>query len=284
MHYKLLALDIDGTLVNRDQVVGEDVKAAIAAAQAAGLRVCLATGRSLAESLPAWRQLPLDGPAEAMIVVGGAQVCEPDTGRTLYQRTMPREVAQEFADVLAGEGLAAMALVDGWRHQFDYYVTEAGDMDAAWRDWFSKMDVRIRKVKRLDDADGHAEVLRISTVLERDAAARLAETLRPRFAERLNVHAILAPNYGVTVIEAHAAGATKLTALKYVAQGKGLSMARVAAAGDDVNDIPMVAGAGLGAAMPSAPPALRQVAKRMVDEEGLAGFIRRLVAGEFDPK
>jgi hypothetical protein len=283
MHYQLLALDIDGTLVGRDQVVAEDVLAALSAAQAGGLRVCLATGRSVAESLPVWRQLPRTGPAEPMIVVGGAQVSEPDTGRTLYQKAMPRAVAQEFAEALGEQNLAAMALVDGWRHPFDYYVTEAGDMAGAWRDWFSKMRVRIRKVRRLDEADGLAEILRISTVLERSAAARLSEELRPRFADRLNVHAILAPNYGVTVIEAHAAGATKLTALKYVAQGMGVAMARVAAAGDDVNDIPMVGGAGLGAAMASAPPSLRDVARHTV-EDGLAGFIRRLAAGEFDPR
>jgi len=279
MHYRLLALDIDGTLIGSDQVVPRDVVEAVAEAEAGGLRVCLATGRSLPESLGVWRQLRLPHPPMPIILVGGAQVSEPHTGRSLYQRSMDRAAAGEFADALAAEGLPAMALVDGWRWDFDYYA--AGDERAARRDWFARMNARVRRVGSLAEADEAVGILRISTVLERAAAERLAERLRPRFAGRLNVHAILAPNYGVTIVEAHAAGATKLTALQYVAQGAGVGMGRVAAVGDDINDIPMVRGAGLGAAMPSAPPSLRAAAEHVLDD-GLAAFIRRLAAGQFD--
>ncbi|MBS3821775.1 MAG: HAD hydrolase family protein, partial [Phycisphaerae bacterium] len=76
---KLLALDVDGTLVQPDNRVAPDVRTAIADVAGAGLRVCLATGRSYVETVDVWQQLawPVDRPAEAMAVVGGAMVVEP---------------------------------------------------------------------------------------------------------------------------------------------------------------------------------------------------------------
>jgi Cof subfamily protein (haloacid dehalogenase superfamily) len=279
--YGLLAVDIDGTLVGPDQAVAGDVVEALAAARAEGLRVCLATGRSHAESVGIWRQLRLQPPFEPIILVGGAVVAEPDTGRTLYQRTIPWPVACELADALGERGHVAMVLLDAWRWGVDYLVTEAGDHDAAGRDWFSKMDVRVRRVGRLADVADPPEVLRISAVPQPARARPLAEQLQGQFDGRLNVQAILAPNYHVTIVEAHAAGATKMTALRYIAQGLRMPARRLAAVGDDINDLPMIRGAGLGAAMPHAPQGLLDAADH-VARGGLAPFVRELLAGRFD--
>ena len=280
--FKLLALDIDGTLVGPDQTVAGDVVEALAAARAVGLRVCLATGRSHAESVGIWRQLGVEPPFEPMILVGGAIVGEPDTGRTLYQRAMPWPVACEFADALGELGHLPMALLDRWRCGVDYLVTGAGDHGAAGRDWFSKMDVRVRRVGRLADLEEPAEVLRISAVAEPARARSVAGQLQGRFDGRLNVHSILAPNYGVTIVEAHAADATKMTALRYIAQGLRIGSRRIAAVGDDINDLPMIRGAGRGGARPQAPPSLLEAADH-VARDGLAAFMDQLVSGRFDP-
>jgi len=281
-YYRLLALDIDGTLVGPDQVVPADVVAAVAAAQASGVRVCVATGRSFGESVGIWRQLRLPAPAEPMVLVGGALAAEPESGRTIYQRAIPRELACELADALGEMGCAAMALVDGWRWEVDYVLAETGDLAAASREWFDKMDARVRRVPRLADAEDLPDVLRVSAVAGADEARAAAERLRGIFDGQLNVHAILAPNYGVTVVEAHSVAATKLSALKYVAQGWRVGPGRIAAVGDDINDLSMVRGVGLGVAMPAAPDVLLDAADH-VAVDGLAAFIRRFVAGEFDP-
>jgi len=286
--FKLLAMDVDGTLVGPDGVVGPEIRAAVVAARAAGLAVCLATGRSYGECRSVWEQLRLEAPHEPMVTVGGAIVCQSDTGRTLYQRGIPRDAARRFGAAMNDRGHVAMALVDGWRNAVDYLVTEGGDHHAAGRDWFSKMAVRIRKVASLADAPAEMAVLRISTVAEVAEARRMAAELSSEFAGQLNVHAILAPNYGVTIVEAHAVGADKMTALRYVAQPMLAGAALIAAVGDDVNDMPMVGGAGLGAAMASAPESLKAAAAVIVgdgsgdDRSGLAEFIRRLAAGEYD--
>jgi hypothetical protein len=163
----------------------------------------------------------------------------------------------------------------------DYYLTEGADRDEVLRRWFSQMDVRVRCVRRLAEVAELPAVLRISAVVEPDAGRALAAALAEQFAGTLNAHCILAPNYGVTVVEAFALGADKLTAVRYVAQAMPVSTARGAAVGDDVNDLALLRGVGLGVAMPSAPPAV-VAATRLVARDGLAAFIHDLVAGRYD--
>ena len=278
MKYKLLALDVDGTLLGSNHSLCDRTVDAIAEAEAAGLSVCLATGRSYVETLPTWKQLSLRRPYQPMIVIGGAMVCEPDTGRTLYQKTIPRSIACEFADALGQAGHSAMAIVDSWRYGVDYFVTEYGDVHAAQRDWFSKMDVKVRQVPSLAKADDMPDPLRITAVVQDDQAEQLATELKSRFDGQLNIHAIVAPNYGVTIVEAFARRANKSTALTYVAQAAGIAPAQIVAVGDDVNDLAMIRGAGLGAAMPNATEWVRKVADYSITTT-LADFIRELVAG-----
>ena len=280
MKYEIIAIDVDGTLVGPDQKVPAEAAAALADAARAGLRVVLATGRSRVETMPVWRQLHLPTPYEPLILIGGALVSEPDAGRTLYHRPIPRELAWEYADALNGAGYSAAAIIDPWRHGLEYYFAESSDADYVWRRWFSRMDVKIRRVRRLSDAGDMPDPLRINAVVEPSDAEQLAAAMRERFGGRLEIHWILAPNYGATVVEAFAAGVNKWTALRYVAQAYRVGPGRIVAAGDDVNDLAMVRAAGLGVAFPHSPPELRAAA-RHVAEEGLAKFIRELMAGRF---
>ncbi len=286
--YKLLALDVDGTLIGPDDLVSEPIRRAVANARGAGLTVCLATGRSYKECRHVWEQLRLPVTQDPMVTVGGSVVCQSDTGRTLYHRSIDRDVAMQFGEAMNDCGYVAMALVDAWRHGTDYLVTERGDHHAASRDWFSKMDVRVQPVPSLAHIDAEMAMLRISTVVDTADAGAMAAELSRQFDGQLNVHAILAPNYGVTIVEAHAVGADKMTALRYVGQPILVGPGQMVAVGDDLNDLAMVSAAGLGAAMDHAPESLRSVADVVLSTEsgaagpGLAEFVDRLVAGEYD--
>ncbi len=274
--YKLLALDVDGTLVGRDNVVPSDVTAAVAAAEAAGIRIVLATGRSYVETVGVWRQLNLKAPFEPMVLIGGALVSEAHSGRTLWQQPIPRAVAVEFSDALGDAGYSAMAILDVWRHGVEYIVAEHGRGDEAHRLWFSKMNVKVHRVERIAEAPEMPDPLRISAVVESTDAAAVSERLREQFHGRLTVHAIVAPNYGVTIVESFAAGVSKFTGVQYVAQAYRIGPGQIAAAGDDVNDLELIRKVGLGVAMPNGSPLLIAEADR-VAEHGLAAFIRELL-------
>ncbi len=273
---KLLALDVDGTLVGRDNRVLPNVGEAVAAVVRKGLRVCLATGRSYRETVDVWRQIPWpkDRPHESMALIGGAIVAEPATGRTLYQRTIAPEIAHDFSEALREAGYSALGIVDAWRWGFDYLAAPGHDYDHVQRRWFAQVpDVIVRQVETY--GNDHPPVLRLNAMVDPADAADLEARMRNRFGKQLNIHAILAPNYGVTIVEAFSPQASKLEAVKYIAQAYRIGMGAVAAVGDDVNDLPLLSGAGLGVAMPDAPPAVRDVAAQ-VAERGLADFIDSL--------
>jgi hydroxymethylpyrimidine pyrophosphatase-like HAD family hydrolase len=145
------------------------------------------------------------------------------------------------------------------------------------------MNARIRRVPALANDPAMPEPARISTVVEPHAARRLADDLAAQFAGRLNVHSIVAPNYGVTVVEAFSTAADKFKAIVYVAQAHRIPASQIVAVGDDVNDLPMIRSAGLGVALGAAPPEVRQAAAH-VASDGLAAFIRDLLAGKFDQR
>jgi hypothetical protein len=281
MKYGLLAIDVDGTLVPPDQKVPAETVDALADAQAAGVRIVLATGRSHAETMPVWRQLRLRPPVEPMVTIGGALVAEPVTGRTLYRKPIPRDLAQEYADALCEAGHSAAAILDVWQCGVDYVLVESADAGQVQRMWFDKMDVKVRRVERLDEAGDLPAPLRINAVVGAEGAEALGSRMRRRFDGRLNVHCILAPNYGVHVVEAFAPGASKWTALRYVAQAYRIGPGRIVAVGDDVNDLPMLTSVGLGVAMQGSPPAVKAGARHVV-ESSLADFVHQLIEGRFD--
>jgi len=281
---RILALDVDGTLVGPDNVVTPEIRDAVALADGAGIRICLATGRSYSETVGIWEQLGLDRKCQPMILIGGALVSETDTRRALYHKPMAPEIACRFADALGAAGYCAMAIVDSWRYDVEYYLTACGDLEDVRRRWFSQMDVNMASVGSLDEVlpggDG-PDVLRISAVVDKDDGPPLAAGLKDQFGQAINVCSILAPNYDVWIVEAHARAADKRTALQYVAQATGTPLSRVAAVGDDINDISMLSSAGLGAAMPQSPQSVVEAADH-VAVGGLAEFINQLVDGKFD--
>jgi len=281
MRYGLIAIDVDGTLLGPDHRLRPGVGQAIRRARDEALRVVLATGRSYAETIGLWRQLDLSGPFEPLVLVGGALVSEPDTGRTLWQKPLPVELACELAGAFGQAGYAAMALVDAWRHGWDYVLCETGNARAARRDWLDKTGAKVRPARALADVTDMPDPLRISVVVNPQDAEALAEEMRRRFGGRASFHAVRAPNYGVTTLQAFAPGAGKGSALRYVAQGYGLALKRTVAVGDDVNDLDMIRGAGLGVAMPDAAPELAAAAD-VVAAGGLADFIASLLDGELE--
>ena len=278
MKYRLLALDIDGTCLGPDQQPWPDLADALTRAQRAGLKVCLATGRSLVESLPVWRVLPFAQPCLPMVLVGGALVSEPETGRTLAQWTIAPELLDAYAEVLLAEGRSVLATLDAWRSGYDYHVAVGDDYDDVCTRWFGQMAVQVRTCGRFGEVEAMPRAIRLNSLVSRDEGERLMARLQPLFGDRLNLHVIHAPNYDVTVLEAFSRKADKATGVGYIAQGLAIPMAQVVAVGDDVNDLAMIRRAGLGVAMANAKQFVKDAAD-CVAEQGLARFIHDLLDG-----
>jgi hypothetical protein len=280
---RLLAVDVDGTLLCGGQVLAQDASALRRAARA-GMVVCLCTGRSWNEVCSIWQGLDLPLPHAPVVCVGGALVAEPDTGRTLYARAFQRRTADQLAQALRRMGYPVMLLVDGWREGFDYYLIGRYDDSPLYQRFYQGRGHRVRQIGRLDGAC--VRPLRVSVLEEPRRADQVVQALRQDFAGRIEVQAIFAPSYGVHIVEAFSAGANKFTALVYVGQGYGIGPSAMAAIGDDRNDLAMLRGVGLSATTADAPAELVQSAGLTLAARGggaVAQFVEHLLGPAPDP-
>jgi hypothetical protein len=262
--YRLLALDLDGTLVGRDLRVPPATLEAVAAYQAAGGHVTLATGRTFRTTMPFVELLRIDAP---IICYQGALIRDPRSGDVLFHEPVPPELAVEAAEGLLAAGIYVQAYVDD-----ELVVPYEGDETRLYRS-FSPVHLPLHVV---DDLPAflvtHPPTKLLFIAHEGEVGPRVAG-LQTHFAERLNVarsHAFFG--------ELTAPGCTKGRALANLAEILKIPREAVAAAGDQENDVSMVEWAGLGMGVRSGPPALHAAADVLIDgpeQAGLAAGIRR---------
>lgn len=267
-NYRLVALDLDGTVIGHDLVIPAVVREAIAEAQAAGVVVTLATGRMFGATIPFARQLAITAP---LICYQGALIRDPLTDDVLLATNMPGDEAAEAVRLLLDRDIFVLAYIDERLHiaerrpELDHYlslhpegaeVVVSDDLPA---------DVRAAAPTKLLFI---AEPPRVTEELAR---------LTPHFGDRLIVtrsHAY----YG----ELTAPGIGKGKALEHLASHLGIPREATLAIGDQENDLSMIAWAGLGLAIGNAIPIIKETAAAVipsVHEAGVAWAIRRYVLG-----
>ncbi len=268
---RLLALDIDGTLIGDDLRLRPRTIAAVRAATEVGVAVVLATGRMATSALPFARQLGIRTP---IIALQGAVVREqPEpgargAGRLLVHRPLDAAVARDVLAWCPAHGLQGhvnylerMVLpVDDPRAE-DYSRFRFGRVVVV-PDLIAWVRHPITKVIAVGEAGRPSGLL---AAAEADFASRARPTVsHPMFLE------FLAP------------GVSKAWAMRWLARRLGIDLGATMAIGDQLNDLEMIAEAGIGVAMPTAPAVVRAAARVVappVTEEGAAQVIEELVLG-----
>lgn len=259
---RLLALDLDGTVVSLDLQVDDRDVAAIARAQASGMRVVACTGRPFPGALPWVRRLGLRGP---FVCYQGAQVRE-QSGEMLLDHGVPHAVAMEVvrwcrAQDVHVQGYAAdRLLVERDRPEARAYAGHSG--------------MQLTVVPDLDTALG-ATTPKVVIVAEPATVQSLLVEVRERWGDRLYAATSL-PNY----LEMTATGSDKSAALEWLCDRYGIGAADAVAVGDGGNDLPMIEWAGLGVAVESAPDDVRAAAALTIGPPGsggIAGLVERLL-------
>jgi Cof subfamily protein (haloacid dehalogenase superfamily) len=272
----MIAIDLDGTLLSPRNEVTQRTKDAVHRALAAGLLVCFATGRNWTESRTVVDAVEHYASA---VFAGGAMVV--DTGRdvTLHRMMMDPALAAELCGHLEGLGHAVLALQDTETAGVDYLVTGEAELNEATRQWMAITDAKVRTVPRLGESD-HAHTIRVGIVAAPEQVRAGTRSLDVTFAGRVVHQSLYVPAYGVEVLEVFDPAVNKWQGILHVARHHGIDPAEIIAVGDDVNDIPMLKGAGLGVAMGNAKPEIRKLAGRVIGsnaDDGLARFLEELV-------
>ncbi|TVQ76561.1 MAG: hypothetical protein EA380_08445 [Phycisphaeraceae bacterium] len=300
-NFDLLALDLDGTLLNPQGHVSAANRQAIARARREGLEVVVCTGRGLIESehiievIDARR--PAEGRSEAPIVcAGGAMVCDAATGATLHRWQMDRSLVRRLCDLFAEFRRAPLLLKDRAAAGFDYLVINSGPIEYPTQWWFSVMNVEVKFADSVEE-DPHPEhTVRVGFAATTDIMRELAASVHERFGrEAVTQHfaavsgAIDSGKAGakddtIHLLEVFDPQVSKWTAIRHLAVQHDIDRSRIASIGDEVNDLAMIQGAALGIAMGNAIPAIREAADIIAPsnaEDGVAFAIDRILAGDW---
>jgi Cof subfamily protein (haloacid dehalogenase superfamily) len=266
---RLVALDIDGTLVGDDLVVGTRTIDAVRAAKARGVAVSLVTGRMVSSAMRFARELGLTDPVIGY--QGGLIRAMPEPGSTRVGRLLvhtPLSAAAARAIVIWTREHA----LDPHLNHLERFILRADDPRAD--DYSAFMGARAELVTDLLEATDHP-ITKILAVGEPPRPTELAPAAAEAFAGVADV-TISHPRF----LEFVAPGVSKGRAIRWLARRLGIPLGATLAIGDQWNDIEMLAEVGHGAAMPSAPGPVQAVARYLapaVADEGVAEMIERLV-------
>lgn len=274
--YELLAIDLDGTLLDRRGQVSAENRAALHAAHAAGLKIVLCTGRSFTETRPILDQIGLD--LDATVTVGGALITDVATGRTIERREIDAALAAESLAWFRARRKTVLWLTDRDAAGYDGHCLWHEQRHPAIGRWLEKSGCSMRLSDTIPEQMPAA--LRITIVDEPAALEQIALPFREAFGERFSFNVINVPLYEFSVLETFAGDVTKWTGVQRLCRRWNIDPARTATIGDDVNDVSMIQHAGLGAAVGNAIEAVKKIAKLTVrshDEHGVAEFVRHLL-------
>ena len=275
--YRMIAIDLDGTLLSPSGEVTPRTKAAVHRALEAGLLVCFATGRNMTES-----QMVLDAVAhyDTAVFVGGAMVIDTKQRTTLHRTAMQPDLAREICALLETMGHAALALQDTGEAGVDYLISDGIELNHATNQWLKVTRATVHKRTDLATTT-HEHTVRVGIVAGPEQAKDVQRRLNDEYDGRIVCHSIHVPAYGVDVLEVFDPAVNKWEGILHVARRHGILPEQIIAVGDDINDVTMLANAGLGVAMGNAKPEAVAVADRVINhngQDGLAEFLEELVA------
>lgn len=263
----MIALDVDGTLVDDDLVLRDRTVAAIRHATRRGILVFLVTGRMTLSAITFAETLGLTTP---VIGYQGALVrdmpARPDrVGRLLLHRPLGASAARDAVAWSRARGL------DPHVNHLERLVIRADDPRVD--DYSAFLGTRATRVADLGTWIQHP-VTKIVAVGPPGLPMRRLEEARADFAGRVDV-TVAHPRF----LEFVAPGVSKGAAVRWIARRYGIPLGSMLAIGDQLNDLEMLSAVGHGAAMPSAPAAVIAAARYIAPtlaEEGAAIMIERL--------
>lgn len=271
--YRLLVLDIDGTLVDVNDEVTAHTRHALARAQNAGVHVVLATGRRYSRALPIVESLGLDLP---LITGSGALVKHPTDHRTLYCADLPRSTLLNVLQLIDRSGYQAVVYADTYHEGFDFYC-QSVEVESPELGQFFELNSGAERLWPDLVASPPRGIIGGFAMGTRQQMLELEQLLQNALPGELYTHVLRSPKYFGYMCEIAPSGVTKWTSVLRLAEQWQISANQICAVGDDVNDIPMIQGAGLGVAMGNALPEVKLVADRIAprhDEDGIVEVVR----------
>ena len=268
-NYKLLALDIDGTLVDGDGNISTEDRKALAKVRNSGVQISLSTGRTLKACLSIINQLSLDN---YHISFDGALVSSPSRGDEVYMQPLDKLVVRQMVEFSQSHSIDLELY-----STTDYFAQRETWSTEAHRQFFD-IEPTIVDFTKLWERE---RIIKGGLVTTTPKEKAKAESFRQHLGNILHFSQARTPAYpGVTFNNILAPQVSKGKALEALALHLGVSLAEVMAVGDGTNDISLLVKAGLAVAMDNAPNEVKAEADYVtldVDHSGLSAAIGKFL-------
>lgn len=270
MQYKILALDLDGTLTNTDKIITPRTKAALQAAAQKGVCIVLASGRPTVGIEPLAKELELEKYGGCILSYNGGKIIDCKTGETLVQYAFPADLIEPICTFSRYWNVVPLT------YDRNGIVTE----DPASP--YVQEEARINRipVRQVENLPAEVTYPINKLLLTGDPAdmPHVEELMQQEFAGKLSI-CRSQPFF----IETMPLGVGKDTSLEILLRAKGLTPANLMACGDGWNDLPMIRLAGLGVAMGNAQAPVKAAADWLTadnDHDGVGLVVEKFILEE----
>ena len=284
--YRLIAVDVDGTLLRSDRTISARTRAALGGAIARGAHLVVATGRRRRSATPILKELDLP---HVLVASQGAAVWHDD--ELIFHRHLPTESAKIALETIRRHALASALLGNAQREEVIW-------VDGDWRanprlaHYLERNQPFLRPLAAAAFAHDPLEYILMESA---ERLERLVEDLTGHHAlPKIDPPAepwpvLAAPLWRVifsrgqftagAAVEIVGPTTSKAAALQFLCDRLGITPAQVIAFGDNVNDVEMLEFAGLGVAMGNATDDARAAARKIApsnDEDGIAAVLEEV--------
>jgi Cof subfamily protein (haloacid dehalogenase superfamily) len=277
--YRMVAIDLDGTLLRNDGTMGERTRRALQAAVRQGIRVVICTGRRFRTTLPILAELQLAVP---VIVHGGLLIKDAGTYETLHHHYLSKDFSLEAMKFLKAHGVAPIVYVDLFSQGIDIYLDNERDGHPFHLKYLERNRSNCHFVGDVTQVFC-PQTIHIGALADRPSLECLNVKLEREFGASVRHLVMNNTNEEGAFLEIMSPGHSKWRALVRLIEMEGFTAEQVIGIGDEVNDLEMITHAGLGVAMGNAIPAVKAVADyttRSNEEDGVAHVVERFLLKE----
>lgn len=276
MKYKLLCIDVDGTLASDDKSISNENINALKKAHQAGVKIAIASGRTPNSLNDIFKRI---GVSPLLICLNGAYL--EDNGKAISIHSLSKEQLEKAYHIISDNQTSAA-------FSTPQYSIRNSDVSPAWKKQLAKGSLKADYIVAKDQEnyrkiifDNANDIVKIS-ILEKDAMKY--EKIRNEF-EELGIFAVAKSD--VDYVDVTDLGVNKGSAVKELAQYLGIDLSNIACIGDNENDKEMLQVSGLSIAMKNANDNIKDLADIISDDDnnhhGVAGVIERYIL-EFEER
>lgn len=270
MDYKIIVLDLDGTLTNRDKVITPRTKEALMKAQEKGKIVVLASGRPTPGVMPLARELGLENHGGYILSFNGGMIVNCRTGETVFSSRLPAEINSKVID------LAREQRVDIMTYEGDHII--ASDAGYQYIDLESRTcHMEVKEISDPEDMKQYVTFPVPKFILTDDGDYLAMVEPRVKAAMGKNFSVYRSDPYYLEVLPK---GIDKAKSLERFLEAAGFRREELIACGDGYNDLTMIRFAGLGVAMENGVLPARQAADYITlsnNDDGVAHVVEKFM-------